>query len=216
MTNQSIPAPPRYIGKSGLIAASLWRQIPKLLDPLTPAEERRYLFTGPPGLAKTEIAEHLAAALVGDTQARVHDRLSPEVELINGQSASVDVVRRWQSSCIYRPMYAPVRVILIDEVDGMSREALNESRSFFDRLPRYTILLCTTNKPVRELQEQLQSRFKACYFETVPVPAIAHWLQSNFTIPQTKATEIASGSQGNVRAARLDALSWLDNQPVTA
>lgn len=201
--------PNLWVGKTARIAASLWKQIPKLQTTTDPCE-RRYLFTGPPGLAKTELAEYLAAALTGEDFARVHARMAINVEIINGQSCSIEVVRRWQEIGHYRPLFGQCRVILIDEVDGMSLAALNEIRSFLDRLPPATVFLATTNKPINELQEQLQSRFKVHYFEKVNEAELVDWLINTCHLPPAYAKQTAKGANGNVRAAKIDALAWLE------
>jgi replication-associated recombination protein RarA len=201
------PNLPQYIGKTAAIAATLWRQIPKLQTATDPCE-RRYLFTGPPGLGKTDLAEHLAAALAGDTYERVHAGMALNVESLNGQSCTVDVVRRWQDAGHYRPMFGACRVILVDEVDALSSAALNESRTYLDRMPLGTVFLATTNKPVNQLQEQLQSRFKVCYFETPKPAELQAWLTSTYQLPTDFAATVVQGAKGNVRAAKLDALAW--------
>jgi len=198
---------PEYIGKTGKIAAALWRQIPKLQTTPDPIE-RRYLFTGAPGLGKTDLAEHLAAALTGEDYARVHAMMAINVESVNGQSCSIEVVRRWRDSGHYRPLFGNCIVKLVDEVDGMSLPALNEIRSYLDRLPPGVVFIATTNKTVEELQEQLQSRFKVCYFDKPTPHEIQDWLEIKFDLPTQTARRIAEGAKGNVRAAKTDAIQW--------
>jgi len=202
--------PPNYIGKTARIASNLWKQIPKLQttnDPL----ERRYLFTGLPGLGKTDMAEHLAAALTGEDVERIRARMAINTEIVNGQSCSIEVVRGWMNDGHYRPMFGACRVKIVDEVDGMSLAALNEIRSYLDRLPPATVFLATTNKPTSELQEQLQSRFKVCFFEPVSEIEITDWLIAEFKLPLGYAHQVAVGANGNVRAARIDALAYLES-----
>jgi DNA polymerase III delta prime subunit len=203
--------PPQYVGKTALIAANLWRQVTKLQTTLDPCE-RRYLFTGKPGLGKTDLAEHFAAELTGDSFDHVHARMSINVEIVNGQSCSIEVVRRWQELGQYRPMFGDCRCIIVDEIDGMSPQALNEIRSFLDRLPPAMVFLATTNKETSELQEQLQSRFKVCAFERIPDATLLHWLINTYHLPTDYAQTVVAGVNGNARAARIDALSWQESQ----
>ena len=187
--------PPKYIGKTALHAANLWKQIPKLQTSTDP-DERRYLFTGPPGLGKTNLAEHFAAALSGDTFEHVHARMSLNVDIINGQSCCIEVVRRWQELGLYRPMFGGCRVIIVDEIDATSSAALNELRSYLDRLPVAVVFIGTTNKKTHELQEQLQSRFKVCAFEKIPDAAIHEWLVNEFGLPSAYAWSVVAGVPG--------------------
>jgi DNA polymerase III delta prime subunit len=202
---------PNYIGKTERIAEMLWRQIPKLKtspDPL----ERRYLFTGTPGTGKTDLAEHLAAALTGEKVELIRARMALNVQLLNGQSCSIEVVRQWQNEGQHRPMFGECRVILVDEIDAISPAALNEIRSFLDRLPSQTVFIATTNKQPSELQEQLNSRFKLCYFEPIADATLYRWLVDELKVAAYYAEEIIKGAKGNVRAAKLDALAWLESQ----
>jgi DNA polymerase III delta prime subunit len=199
--------PNHWIGKTAKIAAMLWKQIPKLQTTTDPCE-RRYLFTGEPGLAKTEVAEHLAAALSGEEYERVHARMAVNVELVNGQSCTVDVVRAWSNAGHYRPLFGECRVQLVDEIDAISAAALNEIRSYLDRLPPATVFIATTNKGVGDLQEQLQSRFKVCYFDKVRDDEMLTWLVQNHGLPVDYAQTVVKGAKGNVRAAKIDALAW--------
>lgn len=204
--------PPAYIGRTALIATNLWRQIPKLQTAIDPCE-RRYLFTGVPGVGKTDLAEHLAAAITGESFERVHARMAVNVEVVNGQSWSVELVRAWQAAGIYRPLFGDYRVYLVDEIDAISLAALCECRSFLDRLPRGTIFLATTNKPITELQEQLQSRFKVFTFAPVADAELCDWLVKTYDVPPEVAMTAAQGSKGNVRAAKTDVIAWKESQP---
>jgi DNA polymerase III delta prime subunit len=203
--------PPNYIGKSARIAANLFKQIPKLQTTSDP-DERRYLFTGPPGTGKTNLAEHLAAALTGETFERVHARMAINVESINGQSTSIEVVRKWQAAGHYRPLFGDCRVVICDEIDGMGLAGLNEIRSYLDALPPATVFIATTNKATCELQEQLGSRFKVCAFESIPDDELQHWLVTTYNLPPAYAQTVVAGVNGNARAARIDALAWLESQ----
>jgi len=206
-------SPTYFIGKSARIAETLWRQIPKLQTVVDPCE-RRYLFTGSPGLGKSDLAERLAADLTGDSFERVHARMSLSVEVVNGQSMSVDIVRGWRSRGHYKPMFGNCWVIVADEIDAASPQALMELRSYLDALPIATIFLATTNKTVAELPETLQSRFKVQFFEAIPDAEMFDWLVGTYNLPASYARKVVAGAKGNARAAKTDALSWLESQPV--
>jgi len=194
--------PSDYIGKSGKIAALLFKQIPKLTAPDCPVMDRRYLFTGKPGLGKSAIAEMLGRALVTHALG---------IESVNGQSCSVDRIREWRFHGQFAPMFG-MRVQIVDEIDSMSSAALCEVRTYLDRLPSRTVFIGTTNRTIEELPEQLQSRFKILYFDPIPLEIIADWLQVKFPqLGAAMAGSIAIQSNGNVRAAETVALSVADN-----
>jgi len=193
--------PTDFIGKSGRIADLLFKQIPKLQQRGCPIMERRYLFTGKPGLGKSAIAELFARALTTHPLG---------IESVNGQSCSVDRIREWSFHGQFAPMFG-MRVQIVDEIDSMSTAALCESRTYLDKLSPGTVFIATTNKPVEELPEQLQSRFKVMYFEPVALEVISDWLQAKFPrLGAAMAGSIAIQSAGNVRAAEMVALSVAD------
>ena len=197
--------PTDYIGKSGAIAALLFNQIPKLTAPSCPLMDRRYLFTGKPGIGKSAIAEMLGRALV------THEL---GIEAINGQSCSVDRIREWQFHGQFAPMFG-MRVQIVDEIDMASTAALSQLRTYLDRLPSKTVFIGTTNRTIEDLPEQLQSRFKILYFSPIPIEIIADWLQSKFPrLGAAMAESIAIQSNGNVRAAECVAMSVADNWAV--
>ena len=194
--------PSDYIGKSGKIAALLFNQIPKLTAPECSIMDRRYLLTGKPGLGKSAIAEMLGRALVTHPLG---------VETVNGQSLSVERVRDWGYSGQFHPMFG-MRVQIVDEIDSMSSAALCQIRTYLDKLPGKTVFIGTTNRAVEDLPEQLQSRFKALYFDPIPIEIIADWLQAKFPrLGAAMAGSIAIQSNGNVRAAETVAMSVADN-----
>jgi DNA polymerase III delta prime subunit len=198
--------PTDYIGKSGKIAALLVNQIPKLTASGCSIMDRRYLFTGKPGLGKSAIAEMLGRALV------THEL---GIESVNGQSCSVDRIREWRFHGQFAPMFG-MRVQIVDEIDSMSAAALCEARTYLDRLPNKTVFIGTTNRTVEDLPEQLQSRFKILYFDPIPIEIIADWLQSKFPrLGAAMAGSIAIQSNGNVRAAETVAMSVADNWVVS-
>lgn len=187
-----------YIGKTATIAASLLAGIEQLkTNPAAHPLDRCFLFHGPPGTGKTSLAQEMAAALTGNAL---------EVEQRNGQSTSIETIREWILSGHYPPMFGAVRVKLIDEIDAMSLAACNEARTWLDKLSPGTIVLATTNKGVRELQEQLQSRFQCFAFEPIRRSEIERYITERFpALTEDEIEDIGAQSRGNVRAAIVQA-----------
>jgi replication-associated recombination protein RarA len=187
-----------YIGKTATIAASLLAGTEQLkANPTTHPLDRCFLFHGPPGTGKTSLAQEMAAALTGNPL---------EVEQRNGQSTSIETIREWILSGHYAPMFGAVRVKLIDEIDAMSLAACNEARTWLDKLSPGTVVLATTNKGVRELQEQLQSRFQCFAFEPVKRSEIERHISHQFpALTEDDVESIGAQCGGNVRAAMAQA-----------
>lgn len=193
-------SPPDFVGKTNIIARALFGKMPKVKsDPKLEPIDRCWLFTGVPGCGKTSLALALSG-LAGNPI---------DVEQINGQSCSVEVVRKWEEAGWYRPM-GDIRFQIVDEIDGASIAACNQLRSYLDHLPQRTVFIGTTNRPLKQLQEQLQSRFKAYFFDPIPTESIAKLLVQQFGISPSVAEEQAAGAEGNVRAARASVLSYLE------
>lgn len=195
--------PSQFIGKTGLIGQVLQTKIPRLksravADPI----ERRWLFIGPPGIGKSDLAALLALELGGHPL---------NVDKKMGSQISVEVVRDWMRNAPYRPLIGDMIVKFADEVETIPAAAVVELRGYLDELPPSVVFIATTNRPVKELQEPLQTRFQVWKFEAVQASAIAALLIQRFPmLPQEVLHSIASKVSGNVRAALTDAASELD------
>jgi DNA polymerase III delta prime subunit len=201
--------PEQFAGKTAAIAKAVFNKLPLLKSETDPLE-RCYLFTGPPGTGKSSLAEAIAARLTGHPIEQVWRGNAPCVDQINGQSCSVDTVRRWRQEGWYHPLYGHMWVKIVDEIDAAGEAACNELRTYLDKLAPGTVFIGTTNLAPKQLQVQLQSRFKVHYFEPVSTESVASWLTGQFNVPLDFATRAARANKGNVRAARADTLGYLE------
>ncbi|HVM51277.1 MAG TPA: AAA family ATPase [Candidatus Acidoferrum sp.] len=187
-----------YIGRTGIVDAIIRTQvIPRLPDPALDPLERKLLFSGPPGLAKTELAMQLALAITGHPL---------NVEFKMGTQISVEVVRDWLRSAPYRPLWGQFTVKVIDEVNTIPPTAVTELRQFLDFLQPWTVVIATTNLEPCKLAEPLQTRFTIYKFDRVPARLVAAHLIEKFPeVPPDQLAQIANKTAGDVRAAKADA-----------
>src|ERR1043166_2492642 len=177
--------PSQFIGKTGLIGQVLQAKIPlikrgEITDPL----ERRWVFTGPPGVGKTAWGKGLALELAGHPM---------NVDFRMGTQVNVEVVRDWLRNAPYRPLFGDMTVRFVDELDTVPTLAATELRESLDALPLSVMFIATTNKSVKELVEPLQTRFAVWKFDGVQTSVIAEFLTKRFPEIAPAATAPASG-----------------------
>jgi DNA polymerase III gamma/tau subunit len=209
--------PEHFAGKAGIIARVLFHKIPQFQKEKLPALDRRYLLTGEAGTGKTSLAMAFAAALTGNSVQDILNRTATNVDWYNGQSATVEVIRKWREQGCYLPMYGSRVVQIVDEIDAISIAAANEALSYLDSLPHHTVFFATTNKEVKDLPDRLQSRFKVHRFSKVDEATIISWLAAQFpALSPDQHQSIAESAGGNIRAAITDALSIIETQEALA
>ena len=82
-----------------------------------------------------------------------------------GSNISSDVVRDWQRDALYLPLAGQFFVKFVNEIDTITNGARTEIHDYLDELPPSILLIATTNKAVKDIQEQLQSRFQVWKFD---------------------------------------------------
>lgn len=187
-----------FCGKTARIAALLFKKADALKSSDSCA---KWLFSGAPGLGKSRLAEVLARDLAHHPSA---------IEQLNGQSLSVDLVRDWERSLCYKPIGGQRWVKILDEVDCASPAALNELRTYLDRIKSGAVIIATTNKTLKELPAQLQSRFFPFVFEPITPEAFADWMVSQWGFDRAVALDIGQRNMGCVRSALIDCEAHMD------
>ena len=191
-----------YAGKTGTIDGVIRAKFPDLRSGRLKPIFRCFLFTGPAGCGKTDLAVRLANDLAGNPL---------NITFRIGTAVTVDEVRDWRRNAPYRSIFGGLTVRIMDEVDTVPKAGVTELREHMFFLPPWEVIFATTNLPVSQLHEPLQSRFKVEQFERVNTNQVAEWLVRQFPdVPADDLCEIARKSAGNVRAAEADADSMRD------
>lgn len=203
--SQYLPTiPEEWCGKTSRIAALLFKKAEYIKQTDASA---KWLFSGPPGVGKSRLAEVLARDIAHHPSA---------VEQLNGQSMTVDLVREWERSQFYKPICGQRWVRVVDEIDAASSAAHNELRTYLDRLKGGTVVIATTNKSLRELPQQLQTRFFPFVFEPVTPEVFADWMAARFGFDRSAALDIGQRNLGCVRSALIDCEAFQDRQELAA
>ena len=182
-----------------------------------------YLFSGLRGVGKTTVARLLAKAVncqqgptpspCGTCQACT-DILSGSsldvVELDGASNRGIEDVRELRDLLRYRPSRDRFRVIIIDEVHMLTREAFNALLKSLEEPPSYILFVFATTERHR-VPPTILSRCQQLEFRPVGSELIARHLDriaeaEGFVLSQAAAAAVARASEGSVR----DALSLVD------
>lgn len=164
----------------------------------------KLLFYGVPGVGKTDLAFRVARDLAGHELA---------IEHLNGKEVSADTVRDWLGNMQGGSLFGDWQVKIVDELDRCSRDAQDLLLTYLDRLPPCRAFIGTSNLDLDSLQERFQTRLQQFRVEPPSTDELVELLRAR-RIPLSAAQQIAVGSGGNVRAALLDAESYLDTQAI--
>lgn len=162
----------------------------------------KVLFYGVPGVGKSHLALKFARDIAGHELA---------IEHVNGKDVTIDTVRAWLADLSGGSLFGDWQVKIVDELDRCSRDAQDLLLTYLDRLPPCRAFIGTSNLELDLLQERFQTRLQQFRVEPPSTDEIVALLRSR-RIPLNIAQQIAVGSGGNVRAALLDAESYLDAQ----
>lgn len=168
-----------------------------------------YLFTGPRGVGKTSVARIFAH----DVNGLEYDDDSMHLDIIEIDAASnrrIDEVRELREVVRIAPTSTRYKVIIIDEVHMLTREAFNALLKTLEEPPDYVIFILATTE-VHKLPATIISRTQRFNFSPISeqdtVKQLKHIASSeNITVDDDALELIAKHSEGSLR----DGLSLLD------
>lgn len=169
-----------------------------------------FLLTGIRGVGKTSTARILARAL---NQIPAEQSIDGHIDIVEMDAAShtgVDDVREIIESARYKPVSAPYKIFIIDEVHMLSKNAFNALLKTLEEPPAHVKFIFATTE-IRKVPVTILSRCQRFDLRRIDAQKIAEHLRSVANAEQIKVEDtalqlIAAASEGSMR----DSLSLLD------
>ncbi|MHB8867516.1 MAG: DNA polymerase III subunit delta' [Thermoleophilia bacterium] len=181
-----------------------------LRQALTGDVSHAYLFTGPPGVGKSEAALAFAAGLacrdggcsVCDTCRRVLAGLHPDVELVvpEGAFITIEQIREINRDVAMKPFESAVRVYVILEAHALNVVAANAFLKTLEEPPQHAHFILVTHSP-ETLPQTVISRCRRVPFVRVSAVTLAEHLRSRYGVEEVDAVTFARVAQGSSRRA---------------
>ena len=187
-------SPSDLIGKAAVVAKMFCSRIAS-----GETQPIKLLCYGDPGIGKTAVCRIIANSLVS------HPTM---IRRVSAVQLTVDTVRDWIDGLRYRNM--DWRVYWVEEVDAMSPAVEVLMLQFLDNMQIKTAALFTSNEAMSGISGRFQSRTQAIKFERPSVADVEKFLKYHWPELKGVAKEIAEATNGDVRAAILDAQFHLD------
>ncbi|MBS3818446.1 DNA polymerase III subunit gamma/tau [bacterium] len=178
-----------------------------------------YIFSGMRGIGKTTAARLLAKALncqQGPTPQPCNqcdfcreineDHCVDVLEIDGASNRGIDEVRSLREGVKYRPIRGRYKVIIIDEVHMLTREAFNALLKTLEEPPSHTVFIFATTE-FHKVPNTIASRCQHFEFKKISVKEIINHLsfiteKENIRISQRGLNLIAHAAEGSVRDAQ--------------
>ncbi|MBI2339716.1 MAG: DNA polymerase III subunit delta' [Deltaproteobacteria bacterium] len=154
-----------------------------------------YLFYGAPGIGKKKAALALVCRLFGR---EAGENTHPDLQFIqpDGNTIKIEAIRACQERLKLAPLEAPLKVVLIDEADSLTRQAANSLLKILEEPPHSTLFILITSSLFRILPT-IRSRCRRLFFSTPPVEEMAETLAVSLNWPREKIREMLQYVDGS-------------------
>ena len=206
MTTQHTPIWQDVVGQPEAIA-----QLEHAVDGRADGVHHAWLFTGPPGSGRSQIAQAFAAALLctdkgcGSCNSCEMIRIGnhPDLNVLATERVqiSIDEIREYIDTSQFEPAVGNYRIMLIEDADRMAERSSNLLLKSLEEPPRGTIwLLCAPSAD--DMLPTIRSRVRRVMLKVPSVADVAALLTNKFGIEPELATASAAQAQSHVGMAR--------------
>jgi DNA polymerase III subunit delta' len=175
------------------------------------------LFSGPWGVGKKSLAlemaknvfcQHGRACMACRSCRNIVAGVHPDLLVISGEgSIKIDELRALRKEVCEPPYEGPMRVILIDNADKMTREAANALLKTLEEPPPNNLFVLITSKE-QELPLTVRSRCMRIGFGTLSSGEMRSYFTKSLKLKESEAELISSISNGSIA----DGLFWVDKK----
>jgi len=131
-----------------------------------------YLFHGPAGVGKRDLARRFAAELLGD-RTRVERGSHPDLYVLEplGEQIRIDDIRELRRDLHMRPFEAERRVYLVLGADSLNEDAADALLKDLEEPPPYAVVVLVAER-LGPLPETIRSRCQLVAFRRLSEPAV--------------------------------------------